>query len=688
MMKKSAFKSIISVLLAFSVLFSLSAYFTAFAKETSGYITYDSVRVRTSPSTVPGDSNKLKVNGSTVNLNTGDSVTVLETVTSPDDTKYTKWCHIKFKYGTADLEGYVVSDYVHINETSDDVTVPDGIPDIYKPYIEKLLQAHPNWKFVVYDTGYDWNSLFSTDAEGYLGRSLIPYTSPLSYRSTASGCYDWRTDKWIVQDAGSWYQANTQTIAYYMDPRNFLNEKYVFMFESLSYDSSTQTIDGVTNILSGSFMDNRKIKNNSGSEVLYSQAYIDAAVYSNVSPYHLASRTIQEVGKKGSGSTSGTYSGYEGYYNFYNINATQGSNPIANGLNFAKTGGSMSTANKEKCLIPWNTQYKSILGGGYWIGMSYINSVHKQNTLYYQKFNTSNPNSAFYHQYMGNIMAPASESTEVMSTYTELGIIDNSFTFIIPYYRNMPTNACELPKSSNLNPNNWLSSLTVSGYESDINFDAAKTSGYTVTVPANVSSVNVSAVAVNSKATVTGTGNVKLNAVSNKIDITVKAENGDVRTYTITVNKQASVPLTSISLNKSSTSLIIGDSEMLSVIYNPSGTTDDKTVTWSSSDSKVATVSSTGKVTAKAAGNAVITAKVGKYTATCKVTVSNVMLGDVNGDGNIAIIDAYLIYEFLSGKVQPTELQKIAADVDGKNGVTITDAFLIFKKISGEIDEF
>lgn len=687
-MKKSIFKSIISVLLAVSILFSLSVYFAVYAEERSGYVIYDSVRVRTSPSTVPGEANKLKVNGSTVMLNTGDPVTVLEIVDSPNDTKYKKWCHIKFKYGTSVLEGYIFADWVHINESSGNVTVPDDIPDIYKPYIEELLKIHPNWKFVIYDTGYDWNSLFSTDAQGFVGRSLIPYTSPLSYRSTASGCYDWRTDKWIVQDAGPWYQANSATIAYYMDPRNFLTEKYVFMFESLSYDSSTQNLDGVSNILNGSFMENAKIKNTNGESVSYSQAYIDAAVYSNVSPYHLASRTVQEVGKNGSGSTSGTYSGYEGYYNFYNIGASQGSNPIANGLNFAKTGGSMSEKNKANCLIPWNSQYRSILGGGYWIGMSYINSVHKQNTLYYQKFNTSNPNNAFYHQYMGNIMAPSRESTGVMSTYTELGIIDNSFTFVIPYYRNMPTKACELPKSSNLNPNNWLSALSVEGYESDIDFDAAKTSGYTITVPYNVSSVKISAKPVNSKATVTGTGNISLNSGSNKIDIKVKAENGDVRTYTVNIVRNNSVPLTSISLSKTSTSIIVGDSQTLSVIYNPSGTTDDKTVTWTSSNSNVATVSNTGKVTAKGIGEAVITAKVGNHTATCKVTVSNVKLGDVNGDGNIAILDAYLIYEFLSGKVQPTELQKIAADVDGKNGVTITDAFLIFKKISGEINEF
>ncbi len=80
-------------------------------------------------------------------------------------------------------------------------------------------------------------------------------------------------------------------------------------------------------------------------------------------------------------------------------------------------------------------------------------------------------------------------------------------------------------------------------------------------------------------------------------------------------------PLTSIALNKSSTTLTEGDSETLSVTYTPTNTTDSKIVTWSSNDSSVATVSG-GKVTAVNAGTATITAKVGSKTATCSVTVN------------------------------------------------------------------
>ena len=79
-------------------------------------------------------------------------------------------------------------------------------------------------------------------------------------------------------------------------------------------------------------------------------------------------------------------------------------------------------------------------------------------------------------------------------------------------------------------------------------------------------------------------------------------------------------PLKSISLNKTSASLSVGQTQKLSVSINPSNTTANKTVTWSSSNSTIASVSN-GTVTAKKAGTVTITARVGNKTATCKVTV-------------------------------------------------------------------
>lgn len=687
-MQKRFFKSIISVILCISILFSFASFFVVSAATQSGYIidglTY-SVRVRTSPSTVPGNSNRLEYNGSYVMLSSGHPVTVLETVSSPDDSANPTWYHIKFTYSGATLDGYVASEYVNINSSTEDVVMPDGVPEIYKEYIENLLSVHPNWNFVFHDTGINWSDLFTTSAQCMLERSLVQYNQPLSYRSTQSGAYNWRTDEWIALDSNSWYQANEQTIAYYMDPRNFLNESNVFMFEALSYDSKTQTLSGVEKILSNTFMNGVSIENTSGEKITYAEAYIDAAEIADVSPYHLATRTIQEVGTQGSGSTSGNYStAYKGYYNFYNIGASQGADPVANALEYAK-GTNVSSANKTKYMLPWNSQYKAIVGGAKWIAYGYIDN--NQDTLYLQKFNVIN--KVWSHQYMSNVMAPASESVRIRKIYSELEMLDQSFTFIIPYYRNMPEKACELPAANNYSPNNWLSSLTIEDY--DIDFDAGKTSGYSITVPSSVSSVKISATPVNSNATISGTGTVSLNGGANTVNVIVTAQNGNKRTYTIDIERSVEneIPLTGISLSSTSASLFTGDTKTLTVTYKPSNTTDNKTVTWSTSDKSVATVSN-GKVTAIGVGTATITAKVGAFTATCKITVTsstNYVLGDIDADDAVTIADALMIFKYKSGEIKLSDTALKAADTDKNGKVELADALRIFKFKSGEIGE-
>ena len=66
----------------------------------------------------------------------------------------------------------------------------------------------------------------------------------------------------------------------------------------------------------------------------YAQVIMEAAQASNISPYHLASRIVQEQGSNSTASSTGkgTYSGYVGYYNFYNINATGRGNAAVSGV--------------------------------------------------------------------------------------------------------------------------------------------------------------------------------------------------------------------------------------------------------------------------------------------------------------------------------------------------------------------
>ena len=114
---------------------------------------------------------------------------------------------------------------------------------------------------------------------------------------------------------------------------------------------------------------------------------------------------------------------------------------------------------------------------------------------------------------------------------------------------------------------------------------------------------------------VDGDGNIKAVGLGTaRISATAAGKTASVD---VTVN----APLTAIKLNKNTLALRKGAEQTLEVTYDPADTTDDKTVTWTSSDTSVATVDAKGKVSALKDGTTTITAKVGDKTDTCVVTV-------------------------------------------------------------------
>ena len=64
------------------------------------------------------------------------------------------------------------------------------------------------------------------------------------------------------------------------------------------------------------------------------------------------------------------------------------------------------------------------------------------------------------------------------------------------------------------------------------------------------------------------------------------------------------------------------------------------------------------------------------------------LLGDVNGDGKISVLDATLIQKYIAGLVTFSDTQKAAADVNGDGSVSVLDATLIQKYIAGLISNF
>ena len=81
------------------------------------------------------------------------------------------------------------------------------------------------------------------------------------------------------------------------------------------------------------------------------------------------------------------------------------------------------------------------------------------------------------------------------------------------------------------------------------------------------------------------------------------------------------VMVTSVSVDRPSAEVLIGETVQLSATVLPSDATD-QSITWSSSNKEVATVSNNGLVTGVAEGRAGIMAKAGGKTSTCIVTVS------------------------------------------------------------------
>ena len=293
----------------------------------------------------------------------------------------------------------------------------EQFPASYQNKLTQLKKAHPNWVFVKQNTRLDWQTVIKNENTGE--RSLIQTKMGSAYTNGAHG-------------QPGWSYASEAAIKYYMDPRNFLDETRVFMFEQLTYNPSYHTQSAVQNILNSTFMKGSI----PGDSKTYAAAFFDIGSTLKVSPFHLACRVYQEQGKGQSALISGTYSGYEGYYNYYNIKASGSSNKaiIENGLTYAKQQG-------------WNSRYKSLQGGAKILSQNYI--LKGQDTLYLQKYDVDNSYNGLYaHQYMQNIMAPYTESSMVKSAYQSTGAINNSFVFKIPVYLNMPSAVCAKPGST------------------------------------------------------------------------------------------------------------------------------------------------------------------------------------------------------------------------------------------------
>ncbi len=298
--------------------------------------------------------------------------------------------------------------------------IDDKLYPGYKKLINDLKQKHPEYTFLVYYTGMDWETVINVEYQGH-GKSP---KNLVQLNDNYNGL--WICPICGIQkfDNGSWCCASKDALEYMMDPRNSINESDVFQFKNL--EGSDVTYEDIARVVAkyGSYINNDEVIN----------AIVEASNTYNINGYFLVSKIINEHGKDGSTLSNGQgYKGnYVGYYNYFNIGSFGNGEAtiINNGLSRAKKEG-------------WNTRRLSILGGAKVVRESYI-TEYSQNTLYYQKYNVSGRSTIGSHQYQQNIMAAQSQGEDLKEYYDGTTSV-KEYEFIIPLYKNMSSKVSVRP---------------------------------------------------------------------------------------------------------------------------------------------------------------------------------------------------------------------------------------------------
>lgn len=287
----------------------------------------------------------------------------------------------------------------------------------FKEKLDTLKANHPNWKFIIMETGLDFEQVIKAQYTGHLG--------------TPKNLIQGKSGEWIcsicgdrVYDTGNWKCASEQAIRYYMDTRNWLvDSPYLFQFLATDYLETTD--DRVYQSLNGTFLysrENASIINRVCRE-------------KNANPYYIIARLLQEQGNAGGATSKMVDTDGTVYYNLFNIGASGNTQQEVynNALARAKREGWTSI---EKCLSDGIT----------FLFSAYINN--KQNSIYLNKFDVESYGGLYIRQYMQNIEAPKSEGTSMYNKMKSAGLLNENLTFIIPVYENMSSLSSSSPDSS------------------------------------------------------------------------------------------------------------------------------------------------------------------------------------------------------------------------------------------------
>lgn len=354
-----------------------------------------------------------------------------------------------------------------------------GFPPAYAELLAKLQYDHPKWVFQpLHIADIPWERIVARECTPSWNLVAKSTWAPEPWTKLGAENYTpYYAENAKAYDSGAWLQASEAAVAYFMDPRNFLNESEIFMFETLEFDERSQTLEIVERALAKTFMANSCYD---GGKRTFSELLVDVGRRLGISPVFLAGRlaseqgagTVQAQGRIGdslvalhtnkAGRVGGamvwgkTYTRdapataavvakgaahYNGYYNFFNIGA-YGQGLFEIRYNAWREAASEET--RKKYLGPWKTQARAIEGGAKLIRERYVASC--RHTRYLQKFSVAKEAGEFrWKQYMQNIAAPLVEARNVGKAYKEAGEIDTPFRFIIPVYVGLPAEPCPDP---------------------------------------------------------------------------------------------------------------------------------------------------------------------------------------------------------------------------------------------------
>ncbi len=649
--------------------YKLTAY-TA-GGEINGYVHSNYVTITGSDKTFTAMVNKSTTlrsapgtwNSAVTQLVSGVTVTVIG---CEDDSDGDMWYHVSFVSGGQTVTAYIYENCIDlIPEYTEDpefekYLTEQGFPESYKPYLRNLHALYPNWKFVADHLEMTFEE--AVEGESALGRSVVSPSASEAWKSMEEGAYIWESGTYKTWDSGGWVQASRSVVEYYLDPRNFLTSSGIFQFISMEYFPEMHTRENVLAALDGTFMEGEFPED---TYETYADVLIEAAKESGVSPISLASMIVIEQGNKGGGKCiSGTVAGYEGFYNHYNIRAYRSGDysAIQYGLLYAKGGD----GTKESYYRPWNTRAKSIIGGACWYYDNYIKKG--QDILYYKKFNVASK-PYFSHQYMTNVQGAASEANKTADGYSK--VMDTSLVFNIPVYKQMPLSAAPYPTKTG-NNNCYLKDLSVDSYKFTPSFNRY-TNEYEFIVPATVSSVVITPVASDSGATVTGGGKVNLSYGNNRFDIKVVSTSGLENVYTLYIYRE--VP-EDVELEFNLTAYT-EDGNCIKGIKAGSSTQVVITNFNIIGGSARITNASGGEVSVVGTGNVI---EIMDNSGEIRYTYFLAVEGDLNGDGNITLVDVAWLQRHLVFIHLLDDLEAKAADLNGDGKISLVDLSRLQRK--------